>query len=69
MSRYKIIRNSVRCLACQKELESKHVHDFQGCGCPNGTFVDGGLDYTRRGAVNFGLVEDTGIYEEIPDGS
>ena len=66
--RYKIIRNSALCKACGKELVSRHVHDFQGCGCPNKSFVDGGLDYTRRGAVDLSLLEDTGIYEEIPDG-
>lgn len=39
----------IRCLECGKILESKSVHDFQGCGCSNESFVDGGNEYTRIG--------------------
>ena len=30
-----LIRNAVRCLSCNTELESKHRHDFQCCNCEN----------------------------------
>lgn len=43
----KLIRNAAQCLKCGTVLESKHRHDFQACNC--GNFVDGGLDYIRRG--------------------
>lgn len=39
----------VQCLGCGEILESKEVHDFQHCGCPNHTFVDGGSEYCRYG--------------------
>lgn len=55
MSR-KLMRNRVRCLACNKILESKHRHDWVTCGCSNETFVDGGLDYQRIGAINLSKV-------------
>lgn len=42
----KIIRNSVKCLLCQEEIESKSRHDFVGCSCGN-VSVDGGRDYQR----------------------
>jgi hypothetical protein len=45
-------RNVIFCAECWKVLESKHRHDFVQCGCPNQTFVDGGLEqYVRYGAV------------------
>lgn len=59
MSRY--LKNSAICLACNKEIESTHRHNFVSCGCPNQTFVDGGLDYIRRGAVDISLIKDTSI--------
>lgn len=43
----------IRCLECNTLLVSNSVHDFVGCGCPNGTFVDGGRDYTRYGGKSF----------------
>jgi hypothetical protein len=63
--KFLIIRNSAMCLACGKEIESKHRHDFVACGCPNQLFVDGGKDYTRRGAVDLKLYKDTSIYKEM----
>jgi hypothetical protein len=63
MSQYKIIRNSAICLKCNKEIESKWVHDFVSCGCDNQLFVDGGTYYCRRGAVDLNLIKDTSIYE------
>lgn len=43
-----IRRNAAKCLKCDTVLESRHRHDFQQCECGN-VFVDGGLDYMRRG--------------------
>ena len=43
-----IIRNAAMCLECDEVIESTHRHDFVKCSCEN-LFVDGGLDYVRRG--------------------
>lgn len=48
--------NKIKCLKCNKILESKHRHDFQQCKCENETFVDGGNDYCRLGAVDMNLI-------------
>jgi len=47
----------VKCLECGKILESKFTHDFQSCGCPNQTFVDGGNEYLRIGGKDLNKVE------------
>lgn len=39
----------VQCLSCKLILVSNYRHDYQSCGCPQGTFVDGGYDYLRAG--------------------
>ena len=59
-----LIRNAVRCLSCNTELESKHRHDFQCCGCENQSFVDGGYDYSRVVGKDFNLIEDLCEYKE-----
>ena len=59
-----LIRNAVKCLACNTELESKYRHDFQCCNCENQTFVDGGKDYSRVGGKDFNLIEDLCEYKE-----
>jgi len=38
----------LRCLKCKDVVESKSVHDFQGCKC-GAIFIDGGNEYTRIG--------------------
>lgn len=62
--------NSVKCLACGKVLHSRSRHDFRQCNCPNETFVDGGLDYQRIGAVDLHLVAvyRDGEYVSVVDG-
>lgn len=40
--------NKARCRKCDDVIESKFRHDFQSCSC-GAIFVDGGLDYCRRG--------------------
>jgi len=59
-----LIRNAVKCLSCNTELESKHRQDFQCCGCENQTSVDGGYDYSRVGGKDFDLIEDLCEYKE-----
>jgi len=43
----RILRNKIRCLRCNTEIESKHRHDFKYCPC-GAAAVDGGLDYLKR---------------------
>lgn len=47
MSKYRIVRNSVKCLRCRQEIESAHRHDFRYCRCGS-VAVDGGKDYLKR---------------------
>ena len=63
-----LVRNAVKCLVCNTVLESKHQHNFRSCGCPNQSFVDGGLLYTRVGAVDLDLVENLCEYVEMTRG-
>lgn len=44
----KLVRNALQCKHCGDVIESKSVHDFKMCSC-GACFVDGGLDYCRRG--------------------
>jgi len=58
----KIIRNSVKCLKCGDEVESKYRHDFRFCKC-GAIAVDGGHDYLKRcGQMEW--YQDTSIQEE-----
>lgn len=59
-----LIRNAVKCLSCNTELESKYRHDFQCCGCENQSFVDGGKEYSRVGCKDFNLIENLCEYKE-----
>ena len=59
-----LIRNAVRCLSCNTELESKYRHDFQCCDCDNQSFVDGGRVYSRVGGKDFNLIENLCEYKE-----
>lgn len=47
-----IVYNAVKCLVCEKTVESRHVHDYQVCGCKNEAMVDGGHAYARFGAAD-----------------
>jgi len=51
------VSNRVRCRMCGTVLESKSVHDFQRCSCPNRTFTDGGEEYQRIGGADLGQIE------------
>jgi len=48
----------VKCLNCNKVLESIYRHDFQQCHCKNKTFIDGG-GY-RYGGVDMKMVKIIG---------
>ena len=63
-----LTRNAIKCLVCNTILESKHQHHFLECGCKNQAFVDGGLVYTRVGAVDSDLVENLCEYVEMTRG-
>lgn len=52
MDKKKLIKNSIKCNYCGDVIESKHVHDFKYCKCGT-VFVDGGLEYARRGFKNY----------------
>ena len=43
-----LIRNKAQCRKCGDIIESTYRHDFVWCEC-NTIFVDGGIDYLRRG--------------------
>lgn len=47
----------IRCTNCNTIIESKYRHDFVSCGCSNGTFVDGGMDYLRYGGKDLRFIE------------
>ena len=40
--------NKIQCKHCEDIIESKRTHDFKYCKCGK-VFVDGGLEYGRRG--------------------
>ena len=63
-----LTRNAIKCLVCNTVLESKHQHNFRSCGCPNQSFVDGGLMYIRVGAKDLDLVENLCEYVEMARG-
>ena len=58
-----IVRNSAKCLICNEEIESRHVHDFVRCSCGN-IAVDGGKEYLKRSAADMSKIEDTSIIRE-----
>ena len=57
-----IVRNSARCLGCDTEIVSAHVHDFVTCNC-GALSVDGGNYYLKRCTSDDVLFEDTSVEE------
>jgi predicted RNA-binding Zn-ribbon protein involved in translation (DUF1610 family) len=60
-----ILRNSIKCLSCNEEIESKHVHDFKYCSCGRSA-VDGGKEYRKRVGDNWldtSIIRDD-VYEQ-----
>lgn len=63
----KLVRNAIRCKHCGEYLESKYGHDFAQCKC-GACFVDGGLNYQRRGFKTSPDedYEEMSEYEDVP---
>lgn len=59
----RLTRNRAQCLYCFDIVESAHRHDWQQCKC-GALYVDGGLEYIRRGAANFDMVNELCEYSE-----
>jgi len=60
MKEKKIKTNKARCKKCLDVIESRYRHDFVRCKC-GAIFVDGGIDYLRRGG-NPEDFEDLSVY-------
>lgn len=59
----KIKRNALKCLICGDVIESKgHRHTMVECSCGN-CYVDGSLEYLRRGAMDFEKTKDLSKWE------
>jgi hypothetical protein len=52
----KILSNKLQCKKCNDIIESFSRHDFKFCKC-GAVFVDGGLDYLRRGGKSEDMIE------------
>ena len=57
-----IIQNEAQCMKCGDIIVSKYVHDFVECRC-GAIFVDGGMDYLRRGGDNEDFIDRSLIME------
>lgn len=55
-----LLSNKAKCLICGNIIQSKSVHDFVTCACGN-LSVDGGLEYLKRGMLNY----DKRYFEEL----
>lgn len=62
----KLKSNKAKCLVCNTIVESKHRRDFCWCEC-GAMYVDGGLDYLRRGGTDLSKIQDMSEYEETVD--
>lgn len=61
----KLISNKLQCKHCNDIIESVYRHDFKFCSCEK-VFVDGGLDYLRRGG-DIDSIIDLCEYEDVED--
>ncbi len=61
-----IIKNKAQCKICGDIIESKYTHDFKRCKC-GAIFVDGGLEYIRRGAVRMEDVIELSEFIEVSE--
>jgi len=52
----KLLLNRAECKQCGSVITSTHRHDFVECMC-GAIFVDGGLDYVRRGGDMDAIIE------------
>lgn len=51
----------LKCLECGETMLSLDRHHFTSCGCKNGAFADGGMDYFRTGAMDLSKTETVKI--------
>jgi len=58
-----IKKNEIACKLCGNIIESTHRHDFKYCLCGE-VFVDGGLDYLRRGANWNDNIMELSVYDD-----
>lgn len=56
----RLVKNAARCKSCGTVVESTHVHDFKWCACKK-MFVDGGLQYIRRGGA-LDVIEELSVW-------
>lgn len=59
----KIIRNVARCKKCGDVIESTYRNEFVSCTCGD-IYVDGGLDYIRRGGI-MKNIEEFSVFDEM----
>ncbi len=59
----RIKENKIKCLSCNTILTSYFRHDFKWCKCES-IFVDGGMDYLRRGGEGIDNYEELSTYVE-----
>jgi hypothetical protein len=52
----KLLKNLAKCRVCGDVIESTFRHDFVRCSC-GAIFVDGGIDYLRRGGEIENIIE------------
>jgi hypothetical protein len=58
-----IKKNEIACKLCGNIIESTHRHDFKWCLCGE-VFVDGGLEYLRRGGKNLDNIMELSDYDD-----
>ncbi len=51
-----LITNKAQCAKCKDIIESTHRHNLKYCSC-GAIFVDGGLNYIRRGGELEDIIE------------
>ena len=59
----KIVDNRSKCRLCGDVIVSTHHYDFVRCKCGE-IFVDGGREYTRRGASDLNNIIEMTVYED-----
>lgn len=59
-----LVYNAVTCLECNQTIVSRHRHDYQQCGCPNQTAVDGGNSYVRLGDKDLSKIKTIQVYSD-----
>jgi hypothetical protein len=61
-----ILSNKAQCKLCKDIVESRHRRDFKWCKCGQ-MYVDGGLEYLRRGAKNLDNIIELSVTTDTFD--